>query len=125
MCDHSHRACRDPRLLDSTTVPGVTKPVFHRLAGEVMSEKVYKRAHRVFWILDNSTCHRTDKQTMELERLYPNMIVVNLPRHASWLNQDEIYFSICTSTSGHWSRWPDTLSGLMKRSTRSRRWEFR
>ena len=75
-------------------VPSVTKPVFHKFVGKVMSQKVYKKAHRVIWVLDNGTCHRTDKQIMELERLYPNMIVVNLPLHASWLNQAEIYFSI-------------------------------
>lgn len=31
---------------------------------------------------------------MELERLYPNIIVINLPNHASWLNQAEVYLSI-------------------------------
>jgi hypothetical protein len=75
-------------------VPSVTTPVFHRFVGEVMSEKVYKRPYSVFWILDNGTCHRTDKQIMELERLYPNIIVANLPGHASWLNEDETYLSV-------------------------------
>lgn len=48
----------------------------------------------MFWILDGGTCHQTDKQAMELERLYPNIIVINLPAHASWLNQAAIYVSI-------------------------------
>lgn len=77
-------------------VPSVTKPVSYRFVGKVTGQRDYREAHRVFWILDNGTCHRTDKQIIELERLYPNVIVVNLPTHASWLKQGEVYFSILT-----------------------------
>ena len=59
-----------------------------------MSNEPYRSAPRVFWILDNGTSHRGQRCVDRLRQRWPNVIVVHLPKHASWLNQIEIYFSV-------------------------------
>ncbi len=59
-----------------------------------MSQAPYRSARRVFWIVDQGSSHRGEKAARELQARYPNLILVHLPTHASWLNQIEIYFSI-------------------------------
>ncbi len=59
-----------------------------------MSKEPYASARRVFWIVDNGSSHRGRKSVERLERRWPNLVLVHLPLHASWLNQIEIYFSI-------------------------------
>ena len=59
-----------------------------------MSQDPYRRAHRVFWIVDNGTCHRGPASIQRLQQRYPNLRLIHGPIHASWLNQVEIYFSI-------------------------------
>ena len=66
---------------------------FDRLVAQVMSEDPYRSAQRVFWIVDNGSAHRGDACAQRLRKRWPNLIVVNTPVHASWLNQIEIYFS--------------------------------
>jgi hypothetical protein len=70
------------------------KAPFGRLVDQLMRQEPYRSAPRVFWIVDNGSSHRGAKAARELEARYPNLIVVHLPTHASWLNQVEIYFSI-------------------------------
>lgn len=65
-----------------------------RLVAQVMSREPYKSARRVFWIMDNGSGHRGCKAAARLEGRWPNIVLVNTPVHASWLNQIEIYFSI-------------------------------
>jgi hypothetical protein len=67
---------------------------FQRLVEEVMSQEPYASAHRVFWVLDNGSSHRGKAAIRRLQKAWPNLKVVHLPVHASWLNQIEIYFSI-------------------------------
>jgi hypothetical protein len=67
---------------------------FDRLVWQVMTKESYASASRVFWIVDNGSSHRGQKAVQRLERRWPNLILVHLPLHASWLNQIEIYFSI-------------------------------
>jgi hypothetical protein len=67
---------------------------FDRLLAEVMSQEPYASAKRVFVIVDNGSSHRGQRCVERLEGRYPNLKVVHLPVHASWLNQIEIYFSI-------------------------------
>ena len=67
---------------------------FGRLVHQIMSQEPYREARRVFWIVDNGSSHRGQAAVQRLERLYPNLVLVHLPVHASWLNQVEIYFSI-------------------------------
>jgi hypothetical protein len=67
---------------------------FGRLARQVMEHKPYCKARRVFWIVDNGSSHRGTAAVQRLQKDYPNLILVHLPVHASWLNQVEIYFSV-------------------------------
>jgi hypothetical protein len=75
-------------------VPSVTKPVFHSFIEEILNHKPYKKADRIFLLLDGGPCHRGEKHIVEIEKLFPKVIVIDMPKHASWLNQVEIYFSI-------------------------------
>jgi hypothetical protein len=67
---------------------------FDRLVAQVMSTQPYAAAKRVFWIVDNGSSHRGQASVRRLEGAYPNLRLIHLPIHASWLNQIEIYFSI-------------------------------
>ena len=67
---------------------------FGRLVAQVMGQEPYRSADRVFWIVDNGSSHRGAAAVQRLRAQYPNLILVHLPVHASWLNQIEIYFSI-------------------------------
>ncbi len=70
---------------------------FDRLVSQVMGEEPYRSARRVFWIVDNGSSHRGRRSVERLAARWPKspeLILVHLPIHASWLNQVEIYFSI-------------------------------
>jgi DDE superfamily endonuclease len=67
---------------------------FDQLVEQFMSIEPYSKAQRVFVILDNGSAHRGQRSIDRLQGAWPNVIVVHTPVHASWLNQDEIYFSI-------------------------------
>lgn len=74
--------------------PKVGIAPFERLVEQVMRDEPYRSAPRVFWILDNGTSHRGQACVDRFHRRWPNTIPVHLPKHASWLNQIEIFFSI-------------------------------
>jgi hypothetical protein len=67
---------------------------FGRLVAQVMEQKPYRRATRVFWVVDNGSSHRGETAARRLAQAHANLIVVHTPLHASWLNQVELYFSI-------------------------------
>ncbi len=67
---------------------------FDALVDQFMSQLPYKRARRVFLIVDNGSAHRGKRSIDRLQGSWPNLIVVHTPVHASWLNQAEIYFSV-------------------------------
>jgi len=67
---------------------------FGRLVQQVMEQEPYRSAQRVFWIVDNGSSHRGAAAVKRLQTMHPNLILVHLPVHASWLNQVEIYFSV-------------------------------
>lgn len=67
---------------------------FTRLMEQVMTQDPYRSAHRVFWVMDNGSSHRGQAAVERIQQLWPNVVVVHTPVHASWLNQVEIYFSI-------------------------------
>jgi DDE superfamily endonuclease len=67
---------------------------FTRLVEDVMACEPYCSARKVFWILDNGSSHRGLPCVNRLQGKWPQIMVVHLPVHASWLNQIEIYFSI-------------------------------
>ena len=59
-----------------------------------MREEPYASADRVFWIVDNGSSHRGERSVKRLQGEWPNLRLIHLPTHASWLNQIEIYFSV-------------------------------
>jgi transposase len=67
---------------------------FGRLVEQVMTVEPYASATRVFWIVDNGSSHRGQVSVDRLQGAWPNLTLVHLPVHASWLNQIEIYFSV-------------------------------
>jgi transposase len=67
---------------------------FGRLVAQVMTTEPYASAARVFWVVDNGSSHRGRASVERLEGVWPNLRLIHLPIHASWLNQVEIYFSV-------------------------------
>lgn len=67
---------------------------FTALVDQVMAQEPYASASRVFWIVDNGFSHRGQAAIDRLAARYPNAVMVHTPKHASWVNQVEIYFSI-------------------------------
>ncbi len=67
---------------------------FDALVAHVMKHPPYASARRVFWIVDNGSSHRGAAAVDRLAKRWPNLVLVHLPIHASWLNQIEIFFSI-------------------------------
>ena len=67
---------------------------FGRLVEQVMTTEPYASARRVFWVVDNGSSHRGEAACQRLSSTWPNATLVQLPVHASWLNQVEIFFSI-------------------------------
>jgi len=67
---------------------------FTRLVDQVMARAPYRSARRVSWIVDNGSAHRGERAVQRLQQRHPRCILVHTPVHASWLNQQEIYFGI-------------------------------
>jgi DDE superfamily endonuclease len=91
--DIGRRRGRGPRVCGRSEASGGIAS-FDRLVWQVMTKEPYASARRVFWIVDNGSSHRGRKSVERLERRWPNLVLIHLPVHASWLNQIEIYFSI-------------------------------
>jgi hypothetical protein len=70
------------------------KAAFGRLVDQVMAQEPYRSARRAFWVVDQGSSHRGEKAAREVAARHPNLILVHLPTHASWLNQIEVYFSL-------------------------------
>jgi hypothetical protein len=67
---------------------------FGRLVEQALSQKPYRSARRLFWVVDNGSSHRGEASRQRLRKIDRRIILVHTPVHASWLNQVEIYFSI-------------------------------
>ncbi len=91
--DIGRKGHRRPRVFGRSEARGGIL-AFDRLVWQVMTKQPYASASRVFWIVDNGCAHRGQKAVDRLERRWPNLTLVHLPLHASWLNQIEIFFSI-------------------------------
>ena len=81
------------RLFDRVEEKTGIEP-FGRLVQQVMSSEPYASAKRVFWVVDNGSSHAGRASIQRLEGKWPNLRLIHLPVHASWLNQIELYFSI-------------------------------
>jgi hypothetical protein len=84
---------QQPRLIGRCEEKSGIEP-FDRLVEQVMLQAPYCCAKRVFLVVDNGSAHRGAKSIKRLEGRWPNLRLIHLPIHASWLNQIEIYFSI-------------------------------
>lgn len=60
---------------------------FGRLVEQVMTTEPYASARRVFWVVDNGSSHRGNAACARMTKRWPNALLVQLPVHASWLNQ--------------------------------------
>jgi hypothetical protein len=58
---------------------------FGRLVDELMSVEPYASAERVFWVVDNGSSHRGQRSLKRLQGKWPNLRLIHLPTHASWL----------------------------------------
>jgi hypothetical protein len=67
---------------------------FGLLVNQVLKQKPYDEAARLFFIVDNGSSHRGQAAVERMRRRDKRIILVHTPIHASWLNQVEIYFSI-------------------------------
>ena len=81
------------RLFDRVEPKTGIEP-FGRLVEQVMQSEPYASARRVFWVVDNGSSHAGRASIERLEGAHPNLRLIHLPVHASWLNQVELYFSI-------------------------------
>ena len=70
--------------------PALTRPSRVKPSSRLPS----RSARRVFWIVDGGTIHRGQRAVDRLQAQFRNLTLVHLPKHASWINQIEIYFSI-------------------------------
>jgi DDE superfamily endonuclease len=84
---------RRAKIFDRCAPTGGIEP-FDALIDQVMSQHPYRRAQRVFLVIDNGSAHRGQRSIDRLQGAWPNLIVVHTPIHASWFNQAEIYFSV-------------------------------
>lgn len=85
----------DPaRGLFGRVEPKISNDAFDQLIEQVMTAAPYRDARRVFLVVDNGTIHRGQAAIERIQTRWPNLVLVHLPVHASWLNQIEIYFSI-------------------------------
>ena len=67
---------------------------FGLLVDQVLEQKEYEEATRLFFIVDNGSSHRGQASVERMHRRDTRIMLVHTPIHASWLNQVEIYFSI-------------------------------
>ena len=75
------------------------------------------QAERVFLIVDNGSAHHPSTSPARIQAQYPQVEVVHLPVHSSWLNQIEIYFSIVQRkllTPSDWSSTDELARGLAR-----------
>lgn len=81
------------------TVPKNGIDPFRGLLQTVVEQEPYRSARRLFFVVDNGGSHSRQKFQARLDLWfpqpdYPEMIAVHLPKHASWLNQVELFFSL-------------------------------
>jgi transposase len=67
---------------------------FERLLTDVMAQEPYVSARTVFVVCDSGSSHRGQASIDRTRDKWPNVSLVHVPVHASWLNQIEIVFSI-------------------------------
>lgn len=81
------------------TVPKNGIEPFRALLQAVVQQEPYRQARRLFLVVDNGGSHSRQKFQSRLDAWfprpeYPELVAVHLPKHASWLNQVELFFSL-------------------------------
>jgi transposase len=74
----------------------------------------YREIERTFLITDGGSAHHRSTAPARIRAKFPNVTVVPLPTHASWLNQVEIYFSIVHRKALHPADFP-SVNALAER----------
>jgi hypothetical protein len=59
-----------------------------------MTTEPYASAPRVYWVVDKGSPHNGKRSIERMRAAWPNVQLVHLPDHASWLNQIEVVFSV-------------------------------
>ena len=72
---------------------------FRKLIETTVAHERYQNAERLFFVVDNGGSHSRQRFQARLDEWfprpeYPQLIAVHLPKHASWLNQIELFFSL-------------------------------
>jgi hypothetical protein len=67
---------------------------FRRLVTQVMGAEPPPPPGGCSWVVDSGSSHRGQRSIRRLQDERPNLRLIHLPLHASWLNQVEIYFSV-------------------------------
>ncbi len=72
---------------------------FKALIDKLLEQEQYRKANRLFFVVDNGSSHSRHRFQSRLNEWYPRdeypeMIAIHTPKHASWLNQVELFFSI-------------------------------
>jgi hypothetical protein len=72
---------------------------FRNLLTSVVQQAPYREAERLFFVVDNGGSHSRQRFQSRLNEWFPRsefpeLVAVHLPKHASWLNQIELFFSI-------------------------------
>jgi hypothetical protein len=86
------------RVFDQTVPKNGIVP-FHGPLQQVVEQEPYRHARQLFFVVDNGGSHSRTRFQSRLEEWfpqpeYPEMIAVHLPKHASWLDQIELFFSL-------------------------------
>jgi hypothetical protein len=84
---------RRAKLFDRCAPKDGIEP-FDALVEQFMSVEPYRKAQRVFVVVDNGSAHRGQRSIDRLHGTWPNLIPLHTPVHASWINQAEIYLSV-------------------------------
>ena len=67
---------------------------FGRLIDQILGVPEYRKAKRIFVVVDNGSSHRGQASAERLRQRDARLILVHTPVHASWLNPVEVYFSL-------------------------------
>jgi hypothetical protein len=87
LCATSPRGTPSARRSSTAAPPKDGIEPFDQLIDQFMSQHPYRRAQRVFLIIDSGSAHRGKRSIDCLQGTWKNMTVVHTPVHASWLNQ--------------------------------------
>jgi len=70
------------------------KVEFYRFINQLMEQNVCKQSKKITLIVDGGPAHRPQTFPAWIAQNFENVEVVYLPKHSSWLNQIEIWFSV-------------------------------